>query len=133
MATPLRTKRLGRTLSAITITITIATLTALAAAARARPGGDSRPHTPAPGFLLTDGRYTGFDVPAAQQGTSPFDIDNRGRITGKYNSGTASSGAGADEHGFVRNRAGRFTTVDVPGARSTSPFGINDRGELVGA
>jgi uncharacterized membrane protein len=25
-----------------------------------------------------------------------------------------------------------FTTIDVPGARSTIPYGINDRGQIVG-
>jgi hypothetical protein len=35
-------------------------------------------------------------------------------------------------HGFVLER-GRFTSIDVPGAVDTDAFGVNDRGQIVGA
>jgi probable HAF family extracellular repeat protein len=36
------------------------------------------------------------------------------------------------EHGFVYDR-GVFTSLDVPGASATVAFGINARGQIVGA
>ena len=39
--------------------------------------------------------------------------------------------AGGIYHGYVWQR-GRFTTIDAPGAVATSPFDINDRGQIVG-
>ena len=35
-------------------------------------------------------------------------------------------------HGFL-DTGGIFTTIDVPGATSTSAFGINDSGQIVGS
>ena len=35
-------------------------------------------------------------------------------------------------HGFLRDRAGRFTTIDIPGAKGTGIYRINDRGQIVG-
>jgi probable HAF family extracellular repeat protein len=103
------------------------------AVAGAVPASGSQPHTPAPGFLLSKGRYSTFDVPAATTGTSPIGITNAGLIVGKFNDGTTSSGPGANEHGFVRSRSGRFTVIDLPGIRATTPFRSNDKGQIVGA
>ena len=54
--------------------------------------------------------------------------------------GPAGAASGAvPEHGYLRDRDGRFTTVDLPGVRSTSPlgmnapFGVNDGGRIVGS
>lgn len=66
-------------------------------------------------------------------GTSPGGIDNRGRIVGKYNDGTTATGPGASEHGFLRDRRGRFTRIDLPGAKATAVTSLNDRGQIVGA
>ncbi|HKA83321.1 MAG TPA: hypothetical protein VKD21_05645 [Acidimicrobiales bacterium] len=35
-------------------------------------------------------------------------------------------------HGYLRERNGAFTTIDVPAATLTFPLGINNRGEVVG-
>jgi uncharacterized membrane protein len=43
----------------------------------------------------------------------------------------SDDGNGA-QHGYLLEQ-GRFTTVDVPGAAATDAFGINDRGQIVGA
>jgi probable HAF family extracellular repeat protein len=90
------------------------------------------PRTRGPGFVLDKGTYTGFDMPGARVGTSPAGINSRGVIVGKYNDGTSPTGSGASEHGFIRGPRGRFTTVDVPDARSTALTRINDRGQMVG-
>src|SRR4029079_16275045 len=51
-------------------------------------------------------------------------IDIAGRIVGYYtdNSGT---------HGFVFN-SGAYSAIDVPGARWTVAYGINNAGQIVG-
>lgn len=110
--------------------ITVATAGAAGTTGRA---GDAASHTPTPGFLLDRGRLTTFDVPGATVGTSPGGVDNRGRIAGKYNDGTTATGPGASEHGFLRDRRGRFTTIDVPGSMYAFASGINDRGQIAGA
>jgi probable HAF family extracellular repeat protein len=85
-----------------------------------------------PGFVLDRGRYTTFDVPGATAGVTPTGINDFGQVVGKYNTGTSSSGAGASEHGFLRDRRGRVTRIDLPGARSTATSRINDRGQIAG-
>jgi hypothetical protein len=35
-------------------------------------------------------------------------------------------------HGFLRDKKGNFTQIDVPGAASTSVYGLNDGGDIVG-
>ena len=44
---------------------------------------------------------------------------------------TTGSGNAAVTHGFVW-RHGTFTTVDIPGASSTTINGVNDESDLVG-
>ena len=56
---------------------------------------------------------------------NPRDINNRGQIVGNF------FGAGAG--GFLRDTNGKLTTINVPGAGATSVFGINNRGDIVGA
>ena len=36
------------------------------------------------------------------------------------------------DHGFMRDRRGRITTIDVPGARGTAAQKINNRGQIAG-
>jgi probable HAF family extracellular repeat protein len=86
----------------------------------------TRPRTPVPGFLLERGRYTRFDAPQASSETAPSSVNNRGQIVGAY------VDASVGYHGFLRDRAGRFTTIDIPGAKGTGPYRINDRGQIVG-
>jgi uncharacterized membrane protein len=77
-------------------------------------------------FLLTKGVYTGVKVPGALA-TSANVINNRGQIAGAYLDG------GGRIHGFRRDRAGRFITIDHPdSAMSTVVQGLNDLGQLSG-
>ncbi len=83
------------------------------------------PRTPAPGFVLDKGRFTAFDAPEARLETLPYDINDRGHIVGRYFDG-------ASEQAFMRDRAGRFTTIRIPGAQSAWAVGINNRRQVVG-
>ena len=51
-------------------------------------------------------------------------INDAGQIVGDFQDSTTM-------HGFL-DVGGSFTTIDVPGARSTSAQGINDAGQIVG-
>jgi probable HAF family extracellular repeat protein len=51
-------------------------------------------------------------------------INNSGQIVGFFVDATV--------HGFFLDVGGSFTTIDVPGATSTSAFGINDSGQIMG-
>ena len=82
------------------------------------------------GFTFTGGVFTSFDAPAADgstqggvTGTQGLGLDSAGRIVGDYVAGGVS-------HGFVRNAAGQFTTLDVAGHVNTAAFGINDSGTV---
>ena len=86
------------------------------------------------GFLLTKhGRYTTVDNPNADDnglvldsfGTIVTNINNRGEMVGSYT-------AGGRLLGFLRDRKGRFTTIEPRGAAATLVTDINDRGEIVG-
>jgi probable HAF family extracellular repeat protein len=100
----------------------------LGAGLRARTGASTSPRTPVPGFLLERGRVTRFDAPKAGLETAPNSINNRGQIVGAG----VEADADATYHGFLRDARGRFTTIDLPGARATAPSRINDRGQIVG-
>jgi probable HAF family extracellular repeat protein len=147
MASTARThlrRRLGVLIAGAAVLTTLMTVTAAASMppveappGLARPGttasitrtsspSSTRPRTPIPGFLLDRGRVTKFDAPTAVTETGPNSINNRGQIVGGYKE------AGNATHGFLRDRAGRFTTIDVPGAKGTGIYRINDRGQLVG-
>ena len=52
-------------------------------------------------------------------------INDRGDIAGGYDDGKG-------DHGFMRDRRGRITTIDVPGARGTAAQKINNRGQIAG-
>ena len=114
--------------------VALAALTAPAAGAvttaadRTGGSGDTRPRTPVPGFLLDRGRFTRFDAPRAGLETAPNSIDNHGRIVGT----SVADDADATYQGFLRDARGRFTPIDLPGARATAPSRINDRGQIVG-
>jgi uncharacterized membrane protein len=89
------------------------------------------------GFLVDRGVVATIDHPKAttvpatpegQAGTATTGIDDRGRIVGAYQ--------GRDRIGrhFVRDRKGRFETVDDPpgGSDFDEYVDINDRGDIVG-
>src|SRR5262249_42885439 len=75
-----------------------------------------------------DGVYTQIDVPGAVD-TQPLKINSSGDIVGSWDMNDGAAG-----HGFVLTKEGAFITIDVPNAppESTSAFGINDRGQIVG-
>ena len=81
--------------------------------------------------------FTQIDVPGATQ-TTPFGINDRGKIVGFFIDSTGV-------HGFLRDTSGSFTTIDVPGLPNgcttepgqinsavTEARGINNAGEIVG-
>ncbi len=88
------------------------------------------------GFLLTaGGQFTSFDVPGGVVGTTvAHALNNVGQIVGFYDTRTAvgSCGVIAQEHGFLRDSDGTFTTIDAPGAFFTHAAGIDDEGTVVG-
>ena len=72
--------------------------------------------------------FTDIDVPGSQPGSTGFfglSLNNLGQVAGVY----FDSMGNAD--GFVY-AAGKYTTVDAPGAIDTYLWGINDRGQMVG-
>jgi hypothetical protein len=89
---------------------------------------DTSPRTAIPGFLLERGRYVKFDAPGAQVETAPLGIDNHGRVVGTILLADADRTA----HGFLRDRRGRFSTIDIAGAKATAVSKINDLGQIVG-
>jgi uncharacterized membrane protein len=105
---------------------TDAQLSRLSAGVSLPTDSSTRPRTPIPGFLLDRGRVTKFDAPKAATETAASSINNRGQIVGAY------VDAGIGYHGFLRDQAGRFTTIDIPGAKGTGIYRINDRGQIVG-
>src|SRR5579871_2120027 len=76
--------------------------------------------------------YITFDAPGAgtglDEGTVPYCINGLGVIAGYYFDSSRTA------HGFIRDAAGNFTTVDVPGAGSagTWPISINAEGAITG-
>jgi uncharacterized membrane protein len=67
-----------------------------------------------------------FEYPGAVF-TEGSDINTAGDIVGSY------ATADGDTVGFLRTRHGRFSTIEVPGALSTSPRAINNSLQIVGS
>ncbi len=79
------------------------------------------------GFLDVGGTLTKFNGPTGNTGTYPNGINSSDVVVGNY---VDSSGI---NHGFRRDpNTGVITTIDVPGSYSTSCYGINDLGVIVG-
>jgi uncharacterized membrane protein len=85
------------------------------------------------GFLLDQhGRFTRLDVPDAKA-TNAAKINNQGQIVGAYSDTTTDLYAnGVPRRGFLLDKHGRYIRLDVPGARSSQPLDINDRGQVAG-
>jgi uncharacterized membrane protein len=88
-------------------------------------GSDTPPRSYLPGFVLDKGHYRAFDSPDPSIGLFPTGINDRGEITGEY---LRPDG----ESGLFRDRRGRISSFDVPGAAGTEAIGVNDRGQIVG-
>ncbi len=76
------------------------------------------------GFLIDDGVFKPLflgDIPTA----AAWDMNPAGEIVGVYRNS-------AGLHGFVLRDEG-YVSIDGPGATTTRAFGINARGEVVGA
>src|SRR5262249_54197081 len=70
-------------------------------------------------YVLTGTTFTPFDAPGSSS-TTVTDINAAGTIAGTYE-------VNGINHGFVRDRE-VYTTLNVPGAVSTSANGISDDG-----
>ena len=87
------------------------------------------------GFQLIDGVYSTIDPPGSLATGGPGGIVglNAREMVGFYRTAPAALPCGCDgQRGFVY-RESAFTTVDVPGAISTSLTGLNRRGDIVGS
>ncbi len=77
------------------------------------------------GFLLRNGTFSTYDYPDPNLMTCGMGINaGEDTIVGHYQVGTLV-------HGFVLSE-GVFTTLDIPGAKTTQPYGINPEGDIVG-
>lgn len=90
-------------------------------------------------FLLSDGEFTTIDFPGAvETGVDGANagLNSRGDIVGDYCDVSTmpciSYPLDGSVHGFLL-REGEFTTINVPGAIATSPYGMNARGDTVGS
>lgn len=77
------------------------------------------------GFLLRKGVYTTVEIPEVTSGLGARGINARGDIVGTFEDTEGNS------HGFLLSD-GQFTRIDRPGWSSTSSFGINNAGDVVG-
>jgi hypothetical protein len=79
------------------------------------------------GYLLHDGTYTRFDVPAAANFTEAKAINAADDIVGDY------ADSRGNFHGFLRHDNNTYTTLDVPGPTGgTFPYGITNAGDIAG-
>jgi hypothetical protein len=81
-----------------------------------------------PSFMRTsDGSFTVFSVPGSDFPSAwAWAVNDHNDIVGSYPSYNFM------EHGFVRDRLGRFTTLDFPGADRTALLGITNDGLIFG-
>jgi probable HAF family extracellular repeat protein len=78
------------------------------------------------GFLLDEQmQFTDIECPGARDSTAAKSINKRGEIAG-------FCFAGGRNHGFFRDKKGRYTFLDFPRATLTEAVGINDDGQVVG-
>jgi probable HAF family extracellular repeat protein len=100
------------------------------------PKAPTGPRSQYPVFVLKNGRFTGFDAPGPVANDNLVKINNRGEIAGGYIQDYAEDSTGMTlqgrSRGFLRDRRGRTTRIDVPGAAGTTPFDLNDAGTVVG-
>ena len=77
------------------------------------------------GFVQNGNSITSFAFGSGLD-TFPNVISDSGNVVGTY------TDASRNQHGFLRDEAGVFTSIDVPGASFTNATGINNAGKVVG-
>ena len=84
------------------------------------------------GFTLLSGTFTTVDYPGAVD-TYLTGINSGGQIVGAWDNGGVDKYGNPLTHGFLLE-SGTFTSFDSPyaGVTSTTPWGINDKGVIVG-
>jgi hypothetical protein len=87
------------------------------------------------GYVLSAGTFRAFDFPGAAF-TTARGINSQGDIVGSYYTSSGNANAqylptGNAGHGFLL-RAGRFTSIDFPGAVITEVWRITDGGQILG-
>jgi hypothetical protein len=93
---------------------------------------EGRPAKVPHGFIgQVGGKFAGFEVSGAVQGTYPKGVNDAGTVAGSYGDSNGVS------HGFVRTAGGAITTFDATGAgtadkQGTWPTGINTSGAITG-
>jgi probable HAF family extracellular repeat protein len=125
---PVRGGRLRLAVAAVVLT---ALTTAPAAAGTVRSGDPTGPRTQFPGFVLDRGRYRTIEAPEPGVWQFPFDINDRGQISGEYVR-VGADGIPDSESGFLRDARGRTRVLDVPGAKGTEAVKLNNRGQVAG-
>ncbi len=90
----------------------------------AMPGGDVH------GFLRSKRGFRQIDFPGAK-GTVVWRTNARADRWSGPTPHERDTAAQFFEHGFVLDKRG-FRKIDIPGASQTRPFGINNRGQIVG-
>jgi hypothetical protein len=134
---------IGVTLAMVAVMATAAALPAAGmTAASGRAGIEGDPRSQLPVFVLDKGRYTVFDAP--REGANEFvDVNARGDVAGTYTMDLDETGSEFMSRGFLRDRRGRVTLFDYPGAEPVDPGPgrirprtfvnkINNRGQIVG-
>ncbi len=88
------------------------------------------------GFIRSKkGTFTTFEVPNAVF-TQPLGINDRSDIVGRFCftvEPVPCPNRGAETHGFLRTAEGKFFQIDVPGARQTTAWKIDARGQILGS
>ncbi|GAC1655750.1 MAG: hypothetical protein NVS4B3_20750 [Gemmatimonadaceae bacterium] len=88
-------------------------------------------------FLWENGNFTTIDLPGmATIGLDKGNINPRGDIVGTYCPAprcNLNAPITPISHGFLLTRHHRFTSFDFPNAHDTDFFGVNARGDIVGA
>ncbi len=84
------------------------------------------------GFTLIAGVFTTMDYPGATD-TYLTGINNSGQIVGAWDNGGVDPYGNPLTHGFLLE-SGTFASFDSPyaGVTSTTPWGINDKGAIIG-
>jgi probable HAF family extracellular repeat protein len=91
-----------------------------------RLGTTASPRSQLPAFVLERGRYTSFEAADPSVRLGALGINDRGEIAGEFITPTR-------EYGFLRDKRGRISRIDVPGAAGIQVEKINNRGQIVGA